>query len=603
MNYLRYEKGEESVDPDLFLKHPCVNMPSNISIEFGFKGPSTIIPTACAAGNYAIGYACDLIKLGRADLMLAGGSDPFSKVAFVGFSRLNAIAPEICQPFDKNRKGLLVGEGAGMLVLESLEDALARNANIYAEILGYGLSCDGYHITIPHPEGDGVTSAMEKALKSAKIKPEDVQYVSAHGTGTFANDKAETISIKKVFGKHSKNLAISSIKSMIGHTMGAASAIEAIACVAVGIQDVEVDPLPGQRGEVGLIAGRQDLQPEPGRAIRGREVDDECSRGAIRRILAPGQGGERRRVRDGGDPTTGLQIDGANRDVGDGVETAADESFDAQEGHAGRQQIDVQPTNTRGGSGLVQKLLQLSAGALGERAHQGRELVRGRARRLDVDRVGRPAGLEGDQLGRVGPVGSGRRGAVRRRGFGLVGDPRNPGRTQECDVGGNGPGGLAGRDGPADLDDRWGVDAHVGGRVQPLRLELLALDSERERVGQAQIDAGVGTVARDADVPRRVAGGVAPAGRVVLALVDRRAVVSEADEAATRRQGEGEDRQAQGPGEARSRQVAHPTHIRPQVPTGGPSTRTSLSTQIHHWTVATVVTGFPVAVPLSVGAL
>lgn len=230
VNYLRFEKGEENVDTDLFLKHPCLNMPSNISIEFGFKGPSTIIPTACAAGNYAIGYACDLIKLGRADIMLAGGSDPFSKVAFVGFSRLHAIAPDICQPFDKNRKGMLIGEGAGMLVLESLEDALARNATIYAEILGYGLSCDGYHITIPHPEGNGVESAMKKALKNADIKPEDVQHISAHGTGTVANDKAETISIKKVFGEHSKDLAISSTKSMIGHTMGAASAIEAIAC-------------------------------------------------------------------------------------------------------------------------------------------------------------------------------------------------------------------------------------------------------------------------------------------------------------------------------------------------------------------------------------
>ena len=241
VNYIRHDKGEDSVDPGLFLKHPCVNMPSNISIEFGFKGPSTIIPTACAAGNYAIGYACDLIKLGRADIMLAGGSDPFSKVAFVGFSRLNAIAPDICQPFDKDRKGLLVGEGAGMLVLESLEGALARNANIYAEILGYGLSCDGYHITIPHPEGDGVTSAMEKALESAKIKPEDVQYMSAHGTGTVANDKAETISIKKVFGEHAKKLAISSIKSMLGHTMGAASAIEAIAC-ALSIKEGVVPP-------------------------------------------------------------------------------------------------------------------------------------------------------------------------------------------------------------------------------------------------------------------------------------------------------------------------------------------------------------------------
>ena len=241
VNNLRYEKGDENVDTNLFLQHPCINIPSNVSIEFGFRGPSTIIPTACAAGNYAIGYACDLIKLGRADMMLVGGTDPFSKVAYVGFGRLNAIAPEICQPFDKNRKGLMVGEGAGMLVLEPLEDALARNANIYAEILGYGLSCDGYHITIPHPEGKGIISAMEKALKDANIKPEDVQHISAHATGTVANDKAETISIKKVFGEHAKKLAISSIKSMLGHTMGAASAIEAIAC-ALAIKNGVVPP-------------------------------------------------------------------------------------------------------------------------------------------------------------------------------------------------------------------------------------------------------------------------------------------------------------------------------------------------------------------------
>ncbi|MEE8190545.1 MAG: beta-ketoacyl-[acyl-carrier-protein] synthase family protein [Candidatus Scalindua sediminis] len=238
VNQLRYEKGDDNVDSDLFLKHPCNNIPSNIAIEFGFEGPNTIISTACAAGNYAIGYACDLIKLGRADIMVAGGTDPFSKVAYVGFSKLNAIAPEVCQPFDKNRKGMLIGEGAGMLVLESMEDALARNANIYAEILGYGLSCDGYHITIPQPEGNGVVSAMRKALKDANIKPEDVQHISAHGTGTIANDKAETISIKKVFGEHSKRLAVVSIKSMIGHTMGAASAIEAIACALAVKEDI-----------------------------------------------------------------------------------------------------------------------------------------------------------------------------------------------------------------------------------------------------------------------------------------------------------------------------------------------------------------------------
>ncbi|MGQ3686040.1 MAG: beta-ketoacyl-[acyl-carrier-protein] synthase family protein [Candidatus Loosdrechtia sp.] len=241
VNYIRHKEGEDKVDPYLFLMHPCNNIPANIAIEFGFKGPNTIIPTACAAGNYAIGYAFDLIKFGRVDLMVAGGSDPFSKVAYTGFARLGAIAPEICQPFDKNRKGMMVGEGAGILLLESLDHALQRNAHIYAEIIGYGLSCDAYHITIPHPDGEGVVSAMKKALKSANLKPEDVQYISAHGTGTPANDKAETISIKKVFGEKPAHLAISSIKSMIGHTMGAASAIEAITC-ALAIQNAIIPP-------------------------------------------------------------------------------------------------------------------------------------------------------------------------------------------------------------------------------------------------------------------------------------------------------------------------------------------------------------------------
>lgn len=241
VNYIRHRDGEDKVAPDLFLMHPCNNIPANIAIEFGLKGPNTIIPTACAAGNYAIGYAYDLIRFGRVDVMVAGGSDPFSKVAFTGFARLGAIAPEICQPFDKNRKGMMVGEGAGMLVLESLESAEKRNANVYAEIIGYGLSCDAYHITIPHPDGEGVISAMIKALKSANLRPEDVQYISAHGTGTPANDKAETISIKKVFGEKPEHLAISSIKSMIGHTMGAASVIEAIAC-ALAVQNDIIPP-------------------------------------------------------------------------------------------------------------------------------------------------------------------------------------------------------------------------------------------------------------------------------------------------------------------------------------------------------------------------
>jgi 3-oxoacyl-[acyl-carrier-protein] synthase II len=238
INLIRYKQDEDHVDVNLFLRHPCNNIPSNIAREFGFKGTNVIIPTACAAGNYAIGYAYDLLRLGRADYMVAGGADPFSKVAFIGFSRLGAVSPDICQPFDKNRKGMLVGEGAGILVLEPLDNALRRGAHVYAEIIGYGLSCDGYHITTPHPEGDGIASSLRKALKSAGITPEDVQYINAHGTGTIANDKAEAISIKKVFGEHAQGLLVSSIKSMIGHTMGAASAIEAVTCALVVQNDV-----------------------------------------------------------------------------------------------------------------------------------------------------------------------------------------------------------------------------------------------------------------------------------------------------------------------------------------------------------------------------
>jgi len=238
VNVIRYRNGIDAVDPGLHKQHPVNQIPSNIAIEFGLKGPNLMLPTACAAGNYAIGYAYDLIRLGRADYMLAGGTDPFSKVAFTGFARLGAIAPEICQPFDKNRKGMMVGEGAGLLLLETLESAIERNATIYAEIVGYGLSCDGYHMTSPHPEGIGVVSAMIKALKGANIKPEDVQYISAHGTGTPANDAAETLAIKKVFGDWAKRLMVSSIKSMIGHTMGAASAIEAITCALAVKHDI-----------------------------------------------------------------------------------------------------------------------------------------------------------------------------------------------------------------------------------------------------------------------------------------------------------------------------------------------------------------------------
>ena len=226
----RHEGGEEQIPKALDRILPCAFIPAHVSAYFRFRGPTLMIPTACAAGNYAIGYGLDLIRFGRADVMLCGGSDPFSKVAFTGFGRLGAVTPDVCRPFDKNRKGMLVGEGAGVLVLEPLERALRRGAPIYAEVLGYGLTCDGYHMTTPHPDGVGVSAAITSALRNAGVSPDSVDYISAHGTGTKTNDVAETIAIKRVFGDHADRLLVSSIKSMIGHTMGAASAIEAGVC-------------------------------------------------------------------------------------------------------------------------------------------------------------------------------------------------------------------------------------------------------------------------------------------------------------------------------------------------------------------------------------
>lgn len=231
-------KGENDVWPINIVKYPGNSLSGHVGYFFGITGPNGVIPTACSSGNYSIGYSFDLIRNNRADLMIAGGSDPFSRITFTGFNRLFAMAPEKCQPFDKNRKGMMVGEGAGVLVLEEMESAKKRNADIYCEVLGYGLSCDAHHMTAPSV--DGIVQVMERALKNSSVKKEDVDYICAHGTGTPANDKAECDAIKKVFG-NSKKISISSIKSMLGHTMGAASAIEAIAC-CLAIKEGVVPP-------------------------------------------------------------------------------------------------------------------------------------------------------------------------------------------------------------------------------------------------------------------------------------------------------------------------------------------------------------------------
>ena len=223
-------KAGVEVNPEWLKLYPCHVIPTHVAIEFDLRGPSLMIPTACAAGNYAIGYGSDLIRTGRTDVMLAGGSDAFSRIPYMGFARLGAIAPEKCQPFDKNRKGMIPGEGSGMLVLESLDGALARGAKIYAEVLGYGVSCDAHHMTAAHPQADGAIRAMSAAMKDAGVGTEDIDYISAHGTGTPTNDRIESIGVNALFGARAPKIPMSSIKSMLGHTMGAASAIEAAAC-------------------------------------------------------------------------------------------------------------------------------------------------------------------------------------------------------------------------------------------------------------------------------------------------------------------------------------------------------------------------------------
>src|SRR5438552_7369112 len=173
--------------------------------------------------------------------MLAGGADSFSRITYAGFARLGAIAPEICQPFDRNRKGMVPGEGAAMLLLETKEQAVERGAHIYCEVAGYGLSCDAHHMTAAHPRGEGASRAITMALRQSGIAAEDVDYISAHGTGTPTNDRLETIAVKKAFGELAYRIPISSIKSMLGHTMGAASAVEAAVC-ALAISEGRVPP-------------------------------------------------------------------------------------------------------------------------------------------------------------------------------------------------------------------------------------------------------------------------------------------------------------------------------------------------------------------------
>jgi 3-oxoacyl-[acyl-carrier-protein] synthase II len=221
--------GEEAISRNKLARYGTSLLPIHVARAVGARGLVQTLPAACAAGNYAIGFAYDQIRAGRADVVITGASEILDKVQFAGFVRLGAIAPERCQPFDKQRKGLLIGEGAGILVLESEEHARRRGANVLAEVGGYGLACDAHHITRPHPEGKGSITAMRAAIAAAGVTRDEVDFVNAHGTGTPANDQVEALVMQAVFGE--RRVPLSSIKSMLGHCMGAASALEAVACV------------------------------------------------------------------------------------------------------------------------------------------------------------------------------------------------------------------------------------------------------------------------------------------------------------------------------------------------------------------------------------
>jgi len=229
------EKGWKRVSP-FFIPMVIINLAAGqISIRFGIKGPNLAVTTACATGNHSIGEALRMIQYGDADVMIAGGAEAvITPMAVSGFAIMKALStrndePEkASRPFDIDRDGFVIGEGSGIIILEELEHALKRGAKIYAELIGYGMSSDAYHITAPAPEGEGGARCMKRALNDAGVKPELIDYINAHGTATKHGDELENQAIKTVFGEHAYKLCVSSTKSMTGHLLGAAGGVEAI---------------------------------------------------------------------------------------------------------------------------------------------------------------------------------------------------------------------------------------------------------------------------------------------------------------------------------------------------------------------------------------
>ncbi len=244
-----FQKGPRRVSP-FMIPSIIVNMAAGVvAIEFQARSVNFCVVSACATGSHSLGEALRHMRDGNADVMIAGGSEAsLTRLGYAGFCSMKAMStafndtPEkASRPFDAARDGFIMGEGAGIMILETLEHAKARGAKIYAEFVGYGATCDAYHITSPDPEGRGLKLCLERALKDAKVAPETVNYINAHGTSTSYNDKFETLAIKKMFGDYARKIAISSTKSMTGHLLGAAGGIEAAACV-LAIRDSVVPP-------------------------------------------------------------------------------------------------------------------------------------------------------------------------------------------------------------------------------------------------------------------------------------------------------------------------------------------------------------------------
>lgn len=242
------EKGPGRVSPFLIPMMISNMAAGQVAIILGAKGPNTCVVTACASGTHSIGDAFKTIQRGDADVMICGGAEaPITPLSMAGFCSMKALSTrndepqKASRPFDRDRDGFIMGEGAGMLIIEELEHALKRNARIYAEVVGYGSTADAYHITTPSETGEGAARAMKMAIDDAGASVEEVDYINAHGTSTEYNDRFETLAVKRVFGEHAYKLAMSSTKSMTGHLLGAAGAVEAIVC-AMAIHNSYIPP-------------------------------------------------------------------------------------------------------------------------------------------------------------------------------------------------------------------------------------------------------------------------------------------------------------------------------------------------------------------------